>query len=159
GGTLPGPLPLFPPTNWWNLDISSAPVDPSSASFITFVGPGRGLHPDFGGDAGPVQIYGFPYAVVNSSQAKKAVWFQYWYESDGGSDPAGRPPTPYYPIPHQAITQPHWIEGGEPGNQNPGGDRHMLIVDSDNKYLYELYSLFYDGAKWTAGSGAFFDMK
>ena len=29
GGTLPGPLPLFPAANWWNLDISAAPVDPA----------------------------------------------------------------------------------------------------------------------------------
>ncbi len=31
GGVLPSPLPLFPPDNWWNLDISTAPVDPGSA--------------------------------------------------------------------------------------------------------------------------------
>src|SRR5262249_52858639 len=27
GGALPQPLPLFPPGNWWNLDISNSPVD------------------------------------------------------------------------------------------------------------------------------------
>ena len=27
GGALPGPLPLFPPDNWWNVDVSGAPVD------------------------------------------------------------------------------------------------------------------------------------
>src|SRR5207247_1690221 len=31
--------------------------------------------------------------------------------------------------------------------------------DRTNKYLYELYALCWDGTKWTAGSGAFFDMK
>ena len=30
---LPAPLPLFPPDNWWNADISAAPLDPSSAEF------------------------------------------------------------------------------------------------------------------------------
>src|SRR5689334_10517511 len=35
GGTLPGPLPLFPPTNWWNVDVSGAPLDPGSGAFIT----------------------------------------------------------------------------------------------------------------------------
>ncbi|HEX7253631.1 MAG TPA: hypothetical protein VF376_12170, partial [Thermoanaerobaculia bacterium] len=44
-------------------------------------------------------------------------------------------------------------------NQNLyGGDRHLLIVDRDNKYLYELYNVFFDGTQWQAGSGAFFDM-
>jgi hypothetical protein len=151
GGALPGPLPLFPPTNWWNQDISLAPVDSSSAAFISFIGPGRGLHPDLGGEQCPgcVGIYGMPYIVVDSAQPKRTVTFHY----DDESDHVG------YPIPDEAITQAHWIEGGEPGDQDPGGDRHMLIVDRDNKYLYELFSLHYDGSKWTAGSGAFFDMK
>ena len=52
-GPLPGPLPLFPSTNWWNQDISSAPVDPGSAAYINFIGSTRQLHPDFGGEAAP----------------------------------------------------------------------------------------------------------
>src|SRR5688572_2982737 len=75
GGPLPGPLPLFPSTNWWNLDISAAPVDPNSAGFISFIGTTRQLHPDFGGEAEPgsVEIYGIPYIVVDAAQAKKTV--------------------------------------------------------------------------------------
>ena len=67
---------------------------------------------------------------------------------------------PFYPIPDEAITQPHWIEGGEPGNvDRAAGDRHLLIVDRDNRILYELYNVCYDGSRqWTPGSGAFFDM-
>ena len=38
GGALPGPLPLFPRSNWWNTDISRAPVDSNSSNFITFIG-------------------------------------------------------------------------------------------------------------------------
>jgi uncharacterized repeat protein (TIGR01451 family) len=156
GGPLPSPLPLFPATNWWNLDISTAPVDPSSASFISFIG-GDQVHPDFGGTVGgnpaTPEIYGFPYIVVNGTQPKKTVTFvAYGSESDGVG-------VPFYPIPDQAITTAHWIEGGPPGNQDPGGDRHMLIVDQDNKYLYELYNVFYNGSNWEAASGAFFDMK
>src|SRR5258707_11793245 len=86
GGALPGPLPLFPSTNWWNLDIAAAPVDPSSTNFIAFINNGgtRPLHPDFGGEAAPgsIDIYGMPYAVVDGVQAKQAVTFQYWDESD-----------------------------------------------------------------------------
>src|SRR5262252_10419663 len=72
GGALPQPLPLFPVDNWWNLDVSSWPVDSNSASFISFINNGgtRRLHPDFGGNAGsgqnPNAIYGFPYAVVSN---------------------------------------------------------------------------------------------
>ena len=162
GGPLPGPLPLFPADNWWNLDISTAPVDPNSAAFISFIGPSIPLHPDFGGTVRPgsVAIYGFPYIVVDSTQAKVAVQFKYSTESDG-VDHTTNKSYPFYPIPTQAITQAHWIEGGQPGdlNKRKTNDRHMLIVDRENKYLYELYSVFYDGTQWLAGSGAFWDMK
>ena len=163
GGPLPAPLPLFPPTNWWNLDISSAPVDSGSASFIQFINNGgtRRLHPDFGGDVSPgsVQIYGFPYVVVDGTQPKKAVQFHYWDQSDGVNY-GTRQGVPFYPIPDEAITQAHWIEGGEPGNvdRRSAADRHLLIVDRDNRHLYELYNVYYNGTQWMAGSGAFFDM-
>src|SRR5947209_1752406 len=117
GGTLPGPLPLFPANNWWNLDISMAPVDPSSASLISFIGATRALHPDFGGDvsAGSAQVYGFPYAVVDGTTPLRAVQFQYADESDGVNHTTNQS-IPFYPIPDEAITQAHWIEGGDPGN-------------------------------------------
>jgi hypothetical protein len=56
---------------------------------------------------------------------------------------------PFYPIPTQAITTAHWVEGGAPGNvdDRDNSDRHLLIIDQDNKFLYELYNVFYDGTK------------
>ncbi len=160
-GPLPGPLPLFPSTNWWNQDISNAPVDPGSAAYINFVGSTRQLHPDFGGEASPgsVAIYGIPYVVVSGSTPKKTVQFFYSRESDGVNHTTNQS-FPFYPIPDEAITQPHWIEGGAPGNVDArsAGDRHILIVDRDNRHLYELYDVFYDGTQWLAGSGAFFDL-
>src|SRR5262245_41871179 len=165
GGSLPQPLPLFPRNNWWNRDISNWPMDPNSASYIAFINNGgnRRLHPDFGGNAGGNAIYGMPYAVVtNVTNADlKAVEFEYWDESDGVDLHTGTS-FPFYPIPPEAITQPRWIEGGDPGNVDRRGsqDRHLLIVDRDRKYLYELFNVFYDAerGKWLAGSGAFFDM-
>jgi hypothetical protein len=149
-----GPLPaLFPADNWWNLDISLAPVDPHSAAFINYVGPTRALHPDFGGldpDNPPDGIYGFPYAVVSNNPGTTPVSFDYDDESDPGP----------YPIPTEAQTQGRWIEGGDPGSVDlrDSSDRHLLIVDSDAKVLYELYNVYYDGAGWNAGSGAIFDL-
>jgi hypothetical protein len=163
GGALPTPLPLFPADNWWNLDISDAPVDPGSSSFIAFINsPGaKRLHPDLGGNESPgsVEIYGFPYIVVDGNQPKVAVNFYYSDESDG-VDSTGKS-IPFYPIPDEAKTQAHWIEGGQPGNVDlrNQADRHMLIVDRDNRLLYELYNVYYDGTRWNAGSGAFFDLK
>jgi hypothetical protein len=163
GGAVPQPLPLFPPTNWWNLDISGAPVDPNSASFVAFINNGgtRHLHPDFGGNVSPgsVDIYGMPYVVVDGTQPRVTVDFLYSDESDG-VDRATDQSYPFYPIPVEAITQPHWIEGGAPGNvdERNSQDRHLLVIDRDNRYLYELYNVWFDGNIWRAGSGAFFDM-
>jgi hypothetical protein len=165
GAPPPGPLPVFPADNWWNADIRAAPVDANSASFIAFINNGgtRRLHPDFGGEVstGSTAIYGFPYAIVDSTQAKLPVSFQYWDESDG-VDTSTRLGVPFYPIPAQAITQNHWIEGGSPGNvdQRSSQDRHLLLVDCANRYLYELYNVYYNTAQnqWYGGSGAFFDL-
>ncbi len=91
----------------------------------------------------------------------KPVQFQYSSESDGVDHPTNSS-FPFYPIPPEAITQPYWIEGGDPGNVDlrSSQDRHLLIVDRDRNYLYELYNVFYHSTqgKWFAGSGAFFDM-
>jgi hypothetical protein len=163
GGPLPGPLPLFPADNWWNADISAAPLDPNSSAYISFINNGSvsRVHPDFGGDVSPgsVQNYGMPYVVVDGTTPKKSVIFQYSSESDGVNHTTGAS-FPFYPIPDQAITLPHWVEGGEPGNvdRRSSSDRHLLIVDRDNRHLYELYNVFYDGAQWRGGSGAFFDL-
>lgn len=169
GGALPQPLPLFPPDNWWNLDISNWPVDANSGSYIAFINNGttRRLHPDFGGNAGTAQdpnaIYGMPYAVARNitNSDLRTVEFLYSDESDG-VDHTTDTSFPFYPIPPEAITQPYWIEGGDPGSVDlrDSQDRHLFIVDGDRNYLYELYNVYYDAAqgKWFAGSGAFFDM-
>jgi len=167
GGALPQPLPLLPADNWWNRDISSWPVDGNSANYISFINNGgtRRLHPDFGGNdtSTPNGIYGIPYAVVTgvTNADLQSVQFQYWDESDGVNLNTGAS-FPFYPIPPEAITQARWIEGGDPGNvdRRSSQDRHLLIVDRDRNYLYELYNVFYSSSqgKWVAGSGAFFDM-
>src|SRR5687768_8966871 len=97
GGPLP---PLFPPSNWWNLDVSRAPVDAASNAFINFVGASRQVHPDFGGIASPGsdEIYGIPYVVVGGGQPKVAVSFEYSDESDGVDHQTNRS-FPFYPIP------------------------------------------------------------
>ena len=167
GGALPQPLPLLPADNWWNRDISSWPVDGNSANYISFINNGgtRRLHPDFGGNdtSTPNGIYGISYAVVTgvTNADLQSVQFQYWDESDGVNLNTGSS-FPFYPIPPEAITQARWIEGGDPGNvdRRSSQDRHLLIVDRDRNYLYELYNVFYSSSqgKWVAGSGAFFDM-
>jgi hypothetical protein len=127
---------VFPLDNWWNLDISSAPVDGNSTTYIDFVSgrdpshptATRSLHPDFGPPP-----YGIPYVGVSGGQAHLPLtWTYYGDQSDDGA--AGLPPG--YPIPDEARLLPNYIEGGEAGG-GASGDRHLLLVDRDNWRLFE----------------------
>ena len=141
---------ILPTSNWWNRDISSAPVDPNSSAFINYIGTGQELHPDM---AAPP--WGIPYISVPGTQPLYTVTFTtYASESD-----RGRPGGPIgYPIPEQAKTQPNYIENAVAGGQT-SGDRHMIIIDRDNMVLYELYQTRWTGSRWEAASGAVFDLK
>jgi hypothetical protein len=139
---------LFPADNWWNQDISTAPVDPQSGAFIDYIGRTRGLHPDFGPPP-----YGIPFVGVGGSEPRANVTFvDYGDESDHGfGADAG------YPIPEAAKTQANYIEGGRAGG-GTDGDRHLIIVDRDRWLLYELFATRWTGQRWEAGSGAIFDL-
>ena len=141
GASLNGFRP-FPASSAWNQDISSAPVDPNSAAIINLIGPGVGLHPDFGSGLYNGSSMGIPYVVVNSSQSMATIDFTaYGDESDPGP----------MPVPATAPIE---------GYPNPGsGDRHVLVVDSSTCFLYELYSSYpnSDGS-WNAGSAAVWDL-
>ncbi|NUS60574.1 MAG: hypothetical protein HOQ01_06465 [Lysobacter sp.] len=157
GAPIAAPLPVFPADNWWNTDISAAPVDPLSPAYIAWIDPAKPVHPDFGGaGAGTNEVYGFPYVMVNGAQPKWQVTFDYWDESDGNG-------VPFYPLPENVLTTVGWVEGGPPATVDLRGsnDRHILIVDCTNRTLYELYNAWFSSQerRWYAGSGAFFDMK
>ena len=144
-------LQVFPVSNWWNLNVSAAPVDSASDTYIAWIGSGDGMHPDFGPPP-----YGIPYVGVGGGQPLLPVTFTlYGDESDPGA-PGG---PPGYPIPDEAYLFPNYIEGGVAGG-GPSGDRHLLLVDRDGGLLFELwYTMWNSGAsRWEAGSGAVFDL-
>jgi hypothetical protein len=140
---------VFPATNWWNQDISGAPVDSRSAQFVSWIGATKRLHPDFGPPP-----YGIPYVVVAGDQARVPVTFEYDDESD-----TGVPGLPGYPIPDEARTQSHYIEGDVVGG-GTSGDRHLLIIDRDRWLLYEVFATQWNAAagRWEGGSGAIFNL-
>ncbi|MDM7916036.1 MAG: hypothetical protein QUU85_12340, partial [Candidatus Eisenbacteria bacterium] len=80
---------IFPPDNWWNLEVTQAPVDPRSQELIDWIS-GRTpedpdavarLHPDFGPPP-----YGMPYIGVSGTQPLEPVTFViYPEESDPGA--------------------------------------------------------------------------
>ena len=132
--------PVFPDDNIWNTRVDSLPIDPNSDTYIATIGAATHVHPDFGTEWEGAPI-GIEWVSVPGSQPAVPVAFGYSNESDPGP----------YPIPPHAP-----IEGGPSAD----GDRHVLAVDRDNCILYELFKAFpeEDGASWTAGSGAIFDL-
>jgi hypothetical protein len=137
---LNGFLP-FPADNLWDKDISAAPVDANSAAIINFIGSGIGLHPDFGSGTYNGSSIGIPYLVVGSQQGLLPVNFTaYGSESDPGP----------MPIPVSALIE---------GYPNPGsGDRHVLVLDNNNCWLYELYNSVPNASSWNADSAAVWDL-
>jgi hypothetical protein len=149
---------VFPVTNWWNIDISTAPVASQSAAMINWIsGRTNGnttntriMHPDFGPPP-----YGIPYVVVDGTQPRVPVTFvEYGNESDSGINGLAG-----YPVPVEARTQPNYIEGATAGG-GTSGDRHMLIIDRDRWLLYETFATRWNSsqARWEAGSGAIFNL-
>jgi hypothetical protein len=82
------------------------------------------------------------------------VFVDYGDESD-----AGAPGLPGYPIPDEARTQAHYIEGDVAGG-GTSGDRHLLLIDRDRWLLYESFATRWNSSlgRWEAGSGAVFNL-
>jgi hypothetical protein len=140
GASLGGFVP-FPSDSLWNRDISSVPVDANSSAIIGFIGSGTFMHADFGAGQYLGSTIGIPYLVVGGQQPPVTINFTaYGSESDPGP----------MPVP---VTAP--IEG----YPNPGtGDRHVLVLDNSNCFLYELSSSYVSGNSWNAGSAAVWDL-
>ncbi len=135
---------VFPSDNIWNTKVDTLPLDPRSSVYIASMGNGQ-LHPDFGSGFWPPQSdspLGIPFVEVGAGQALVDIDFTaYGSESDPGP----------YPVPADAP-----VEGGPDGT----GDRHVIVVDTDDCVLYEMFNAFpQTGGSWTADSGAVFDLK
>jgi hypothetical protein len=123
--------PLFPSTNVWNKRVDELPVAANSDTLINTIGRDEPFHPDFGEYVG----YGIPYNVVGDATPRRSVSFTYDDESDHVP----------YPIPSSPM-----IEGGS--------DRHLLMWDTADCRLYELFNARKTDDGWHAGSGATWDL-
>jgi hypothetical protein len=132
---------VFPADNPWNQRVDRLPVARNSAQLIARIGLNDPVHPDFGTvyDGAP---NGIPYEVVSGRTRRVPVSFQSASESDGHG----------YPLPRGVA-----IEGGSRST----GDRHVIVVDRDTCTDYELYDAYphAQGRRWTAGSGAIFNLR
>jgi len=130
-----GNLQVFPSDNPWNTDISTEATDLNSDNIIAGIGNSLHLHPDFGTvwENSPI---GIPYNMVGKNQPLVKISFQYNSESDPGP----------YPVPYNALIE-------------SGSDRHILVIDTFNLKLYELFNAIRNNDNsWNAGSGAVYDL-
>ena len=127
------------PSNFWNRDISNLSVHRLSSMWLGKMSTSRKLHPDFGPSYGDGPDYGIPVTVVPASHPKVSVAFDYASESDRVGYPFG------------ADTR---IEGG----RDSGGDMHTVVIEQTSCRLYETWNTRETGGRWTAGSGATWDL-
>ena len=141
---LPGApaCPVFPPDNPWNQRVDALPAAGNSAAAIAKIGLNDPVHPDFGSGLYNGSPIGIPYMVVSKHTRRVPVSFQYASESDGH----------LYPLPRGVP-----IEGGPRST----GDRHVIVVDRDSCRDYELFAAYphNGGKRWSAGSGAIFNLR
>jgi hypothetical protein len=140
GASLHGFVP-FAADSPWNQDISAAALDPNSTGIINYIGATTPVHPDFGAGLYNGSIMGIPYVVVGPTQTPVNINFTaYGDESDPGP----------MPIPANAPIE---------GDPNPSGDQHVLVIDQNQCWIYELYLASpATGGTWNAGSAAVWDM-
>jgi hypothetical protein len=133
---------VLPRDNPWNQRVDRLPVAAGSDRLVAAIGLASPVHPDFGAGLYNGAPIGIPDALVSRHTRRVPVRFTYAGESDGHR----------YPIP------PHVpIEGGS----HSSGDRHVIVVDRSSCVDYELFAAYPQngGVRWTAGSGAIFNLR
>jgi hypothetical protein len=138
-----GGCPVFPANNYWNTPVDSLPVHASSATWVNSIGATAKLHPDWGNVL--ADNFGIPFTTVAGTQPNVPIIF----DPNGYSDESDPGP---FPIPPSAP-----VEGGNASD----GDRHVIVVDTTNCKLYELYNAFSvgGGTSWSVYSSAKFDLR
>ena len=131
-----GSCQLFPQNNYWNTPVNDLPIHSMSSAWINSIGSAENFHMDFGSgnwDGGPI---GIPFNIVSGTLITK-YYVDFYYPDESDSGP--------YPIPLNPMIE-------------YGSDHHILIVDTDDCKLYEIYDAEKINGQWYAGSGAIWDL-
>ena len=138
----------FPPSNVWNTNISSAPLDPNNALITTEAGfAGMHLHHNFSSVAGG--NFGMPYIVVDSSTTPLVPINVIDYASQSDVTYAPYPiDAPIEDNPADCLGWPDTYEG----------DAHVLVLDRATCTLYETYNTHRCNGAYNASSETIWDM-
>jgi hypothetical protein len=138
-----GGCPVFPSNHYWNTPVDTLPLHPSSNAWVNSIGATTRLHPDWGNILS--DNYGIPFVTVAQGQPSVPIVYGAEGYPDESDLTAG-------PIPSNAP-----VEGGASSD----GDRHVLVIDTSQCVLYELYRAFplNGGTSWRVDASARFDLR
>jgi len=141
-------LQILPRDNAWNEDISRRPVLSNSNAMINTIIAEITTRPKT-----LRGFYEMNYVIVPANQPKIPIAFVTYPTQ---SDPAP------YPIPTNMPVEGWPKSTGNTLVQNQtiddGADRHSIIVDPGNGFLYETWRTLLQGGNWSAANGARFDL-
>jgi hypothetical protein len=139
-------LEIFPPNNPWNLLVEDWPLHPNSRKIVESIGANKKLR--YNADMG--------YVLIPPDQPKVDVPLgSAAAESDKGPYPVpDNTPIEGYPTHYEGLT----LDEVQRKDQ-PGLDRHALVIDPTNRMLYEFYQMRKTDRGWVASGEATFDLK
>jgi hypothetical protein len=136
----------FQPTDAWDAEISTAPVDPRSATIISGFSTSH-LHHDWSTPADG--NYGIPYVVVDSSTQPLVPINVIDYASE--SDVAIAPFPVNAPIEGSPADCSGWPDSYV-------GDAHVVVIDRKTCMLHETFNTHRCNGKWNASSETIWDL-
>jgi hypothetical protein len=140
-------LQILPANNPWNEDVSQRPVAANSDSIIDAMGRNTAL----------ALNRDMNFVVVPAAQTKKGVNLVDYPDE---SDPGPYPVPDNTPIENWEVDETRSFNDAQI-NQNPyqDEDRHAMILDPVNGYIYEFWIMRRDsGFNWTAANEATFNL-
>lgn len=148
-------MQIFPVTSAWNEDISRRPVLPNSDAMIAQICTDIAAK---GANRQSLRVFQeMNFVLVPDSQPTVPISFVDYPDE---SDPSPYPIPPNLPIETWPtgtgnLTLQQWQQDVN----NTGGDRHAIIVQAGNGFIWETWQQKLIGVNWQASNGAKFDLK
>jgi hypothetical protein len=148
-------MQIFPATNAWNEDISRRPVLPNSDAMIAQIGVDLAAK---GSGRQNLRVFQeMNFVLTPDSQPLLPISFLLYGDE---SDPSPYPipanmPVETWPTGTGSLTLSQWQQDVN----NTGGDRHTIIVQPGNGFIWETWEAKLTNGNWQASNGAKFDLK
>jgi len=144
-------MQIFPVTSAWNEDISNLPLLPNSDAMIAQI------IADLSSSRRTLRAFEeMNFVLVPDSQPPMPINFvDYPDESDPSPYPIpSNMPIETWPTGTGNLTLQQWQQD----TNNTGGDRHSIVVQPGNGFVWETWQAQLVGTNWQASNGAKFDL-